>query len=1603
MAKTAVKKNVNKKLRRTVRKTIAAMLMMSAVIVAAIPVPDIEAGGSYAYNVTPQDEVGIVNTPEGIDLSGTGPQKQSQFVDKLSNGAFELSWQFKYTMQTVGDVEKAIITKYNSTYARDNVTLEVYIPVQYVTVTTAEYTLFYNTNKNDEKEVVQPDTGDDEFLKKYFSREYDSHKKAWEEWKKKEDKDPGNAGPEPVLKRIVDDLSPDQKLEYYCDESTDAGTGGMTISLKGCKLMEVKDSTSGISVPAYMPKSPTVSEKTDKNGFLVKETVSVIGIGDNAFIGITNAFSMTLPSELKYIGKSAFQGSNITSISLTNVMYVGNYAFKECTALDTLGFTEVTAYIGAEAFRSTRISSLPFKRTIEIIGPGAFSNCQNLSSVDFSAITKANAVIGKFAFYDCPNLNTVNFGNSPFIEMGDGAFACSLGVTGGLENFTYPKKLTKIGDFTLGGRTNLKNVVFPADYGATANAVIPPNTFSNCINLATVTFPDSPPGSSGYTSYDPDVLFGDVINKDFFVRGPALNNAGTKATPRTTTWTAKTKITDMRVPYCFTENGIEYYEVSDGNYLLLINAKGELESATLVNESSRDIDFVIPSKVGPFTVNTIKNGAIDEKLKNEIVTVTVEDDSLTKIDDEVFKDAPKLRRVTIGNSVQAIGARAFQNCKNLIRVDFHTPSAGHGSFTIGDSAFETKSKELTFSGDIVVGYAPFEWATDENNFIDKATGKRVCYRSLAPSNFMVMHDNETGLVTMVDYPHYDNIDIDNAEYCAKMHQYYKDNYPEYNKNKYSIKGKYEYIYGDGGTVSGNTPIQPWEMMNNEETDIVNATMQVNIPAGVESIDARKFLESPKNAANVDYLTGSVPGNKSKLLAYSGKSRAGTDPEMVVRPGLFSGDIDEFGAMDTREVVNKGNDRIVAVSMQTVKYLPDYAFDSCENLKEVTIGDGLEDIGTAPFTGCTNLEVVGNNERFTTENGIVYSKHEDGSLNIVECLTARGSLIKPQAINSDKDNPSDPLISQVSSISDGAFKDCENLTKVDLSTAKNLKLIPKEAFNSCEKLNDVKLPEAVKEILDDAFTDNMSALSVTIPGKEVHITFGAFTHNQGTIWTYRDSAAWTYGDRYDIEVLPLGDMFRVTFLDGNMDEIETQRVERGKDATPPEPPTVPGFTFVEWKGNYKNIQADTTVVAKYQSDGSDGGGEGPDQDGKFAVTYVDGSNGKQIGEIQKVESGKDATPPTPPTHTGLKFKEWSAASTNITKNMIITALYSSSGGGSGGGNNGGGNNGGGNNNGGGGNNDGSSSNSDTKSYFVTVTGGGGGGYYSKGAIVTIWGNPAAAGKTFDKWTSTSNGVGFANVNSNITKFTMPGNDVTVVANYKDGSASGNNTVTPETPVKKPGTGGGGSGSGIKDNTVKDPVKGDNTTGDSKGTVVSITKPGFSNTDKASAIVNGSADNFVIKIIEDAEAQAAIEAALLADQETLDNIKYFAMDISMYDSTGTNRITDTKGISVDITIPLPDELIGYGGNNKVAGVVNGKLDKLSPKFKTIEGVACVTFRASHFSPYTIYVDTANLTAGTVDSTPKTGDGIHPKWFLVLGLGCISMVLFVKRDKYAKINIA
>ena len=406
---------------------------------------------------------------------------------------------------------------------------------------------------------------------------------------------------------------------------------------------------------------------------------------------------------------------------------------------------------------------------------------------------------------------------------------------------------------------------------------------------------------------------------------------------------------------------------------------------------------------------------------------------------------------------------------------------------------------------------------------------------------------------------------------------------------------------------------------------------------------------------------------------------------------------------------------------------------------------------------------------------------------------------------------------------------------------------------------------------------------------------------------------------------------------------------GKITNAPDPNNRPNYRFIGWSEDLTNIQTDIQPHALYEYD-----------EGKYTVRFLDVDEKTVLYSVQ-VKAGEDSILPMPPAKPGKTFVKWTPSPVNVTSNMDVVAVYQDTAG---------------NTN----TPSGDTGNTTSKLYTLTVKNGLGTGSFVAGANVVIKAQEPGTNQEFVNWTVDPGDVVITDKNVSAAIITMPDKNVTVTANFRTKSSgnSGNN----------------GSGSGNNSGTTN-PVK------PPSGTTVVIDKNGLSNTGVVSAVINGSSDNFTIRLKEDPNAAELAMRALKAEYgDDLSKIKYFPMDISLYDSTGKNMITDTTGLSISITLPIPDSMIDYAGNNKVASVTGGTLEKLNVKFTTISGVPCLTFKAEHFSPYVIYVNTGNLTAGNVsDSTPKTGDGIHPKWFLSMGLAFASIFLFLKRDRKSK----
>ena len=120
-------------------------------------------------------------------------------------------------------------------------------------------------------------------------------------------------------------------------------------------------------------------------------------------------------------------------------------------------------------------------------------------------------------------------------------------------------------------------------------------------------------------------------------------------------------------------------------------------------------------------------------------------------------------------------------------------------------------------------------------------------------------------------------------------------------------------------------------------------------------------------------------------------------------------------------------------------------------------------------------------------------------------------------------------------------------------------------------------------------------------------------------------------------------FTVTFEDHDGTVLKTETVPNGGDATPPPNPVREGYDFDRWDGDYTGVTSDRTITAEYAIK-------------TFTVTFKD-FDGTTIGTPQTVNWGAAATAPTPPTHSGYDFVEWSRDFSNVTENIEVVAIYS----------------------------------------------------------------------------------------------------------------------------------------------------------------------------------------------------------------------------------------------------------------------------------------------------------------------------------------------------------
>lgn len=137
------------------------------------------------------------------------------------------------------------------------------------------------------------------------------------------------------------------------------------------------------------------------------------------------------------------------------------------------------------------------------------------------------------------------------------------------------------------------------------------------------------------------------------------------------------------------------------------------------------------------------------------------------------------------------------------------------------------------------------------------------------------------------------------------------------------------------------------------------------------------------------------------------------------------------------------------------------------------------------------------------------------------------------------------------------------------------------------------------------------------GKVVDITGGLTangTNVQQYLWHGHDAQRF-YLDRY-----PAAVYYNVTFKGMNGENLSTQRVEKGENASYPSAPLVQGYEFTGWDKDARNVQGNITITAQYKKKAQAGGNSGSSSSGSSGSTSGGSSGGGSSSGSSKPSGG-----------------------------------------------------------------------------------------------------------------------------------------------------------------------------------------------------------------------------------------------------------------------------------------------------------------------------------------------------------------------------------------------
>ncbi len=764
-------------------------------------------------------------------------------------------------------------------------------------------------------------------------------------------------------------------------------------------------------------------------------------VGSNAFAGAGGLKTITIPASVTEIDSFAFRRSALVDIEFApratgdesmpyNVLKLGKNLFTSCASLQRVVFSDGLASIPESTFSDCRALTYVYvPKTVangdntvlgvegfqRAIGERAFSNCVNLSEVEFGLGGTGDLSFAERAFWGCTSLKELNLPNR------------LRGVDNDLDAFQFGLK-------SVGGLSNPNAVMVFCEYDG-----------RNSAGVESITVEEN---GSYFSSYD-GVLYS--ANREVVVFCPpqkkgAVTIAKEAKTFRVSCFWNCSEITSIG----FEAGGTVDFETPD-----VSNSFTYTTNALFYNCSKlTSIDFPARlTKIGEYSLSW--GYGIINSPHNNISSVTfAEGCRLKEIGKGAFKNS-KITEIELPEGVATIGDMPFEGCQiSELVVPDKLAANGFSALVAGLVGLKNIQCRSTCVNFKTVDGVLF--SKDGSELVFCPTDKTVEVYTV-PADV-----NKIGSYSFKDNSGIKAIAFADAESSLAIETYAFQNAAIESvtlpKRLVSIADRAFSGCADLLTVTFEQDCR-LSTIGNYAFEKCSSLGAISIPDLTTSIGIWSFSEC-SSLKTVDF------GENSQLISIGQRAfsncaslQSFTAPKSVTELGRLSTGAAVTLTTSTYVFFSCSSLTEVDLSESGIAYLGLYSFQRCSSLENISLPQNLKGIGQYAFQNCVKLSEILLPEGLLSINGQAFSgcgqyseklgfKTGLTSITIPSTVTTIGSKAFESCAALEEATIKSSLIGE------SMFLDCRMLKKVTIGV--NTESIKNLAFSGCTSLSDIDL-------------------------------------------------------------------------------------------------------------------------------------------------------------------------------------------------------------------------------------------------------------------------------------------------------------------------------------------------------------------------------------------------------------------------------------------------------------------------------------------------------------------------------------------------------------------